>query len=48
MNNSLSKIIIQKIKVRNKYLKWPSHSMSFWNAVKPFVSNKGAISNENI
>ena len=78
MNKSLSKIIIQKSKVRNKYLKWPSrenflknkcnslvrkskkeyfqnvsnanssHSKSFWNAVKPFVSNKGAISNENI
>ena len=83
MNKSLSKIIMQKSKVRNKYLKWPSrenflkykkvknkcnslvrkskkeyfqnvsnanssHSKSFWNAVKPFVSNKGAISNENI
>ena len=82
-NNSLSKIITQKSKVRNKHLKWPSrenfsnykkvnnkcnslvkkskkeyfqnlsnanssHSKSFWNAAKPFVSNKGAISNENI
>ena len=80
MNRSISKIIMQKSKVRNKYLKWPScenfltykkvkntcnslvrkskkeyfqnlsnanssHSKSFW---KPFVSNKGAISNENI
>ena len=25
-----------------------SHSKSFWNAFTPFVSNKGAISNENI
>ena len=25
-----------------------SHSKSLWNAVKPFVSNKGAIQNENI
>ena len=25
-----------------------SHRKSFWNAVKPFVSNEGAISNENI
>ena len=83
MNKSLSKIIMQKSKVRNKYLKWPScenflkykkvknkcnslvrkskkeyfqnvsnanssHSKSFWNAVKPFVSKKGAISIENI
>ena len=24
------------------------HGKSFWNAVKPFVSNKSAISNENI
>ena len=83
MNNSLSKTIMQKSKVQNKYLKWPScenflnykkvknkcnsllrkskkeyfknvsnanpshHSMSFWNAVKPFVSHKGTISNEN-
>ena len=83
MNKYLSKIIMQKSKVRNKYLKWPSrenfltykkvknkcnslvrkskkeyfqnlsnanssHGKSFWNAVKPFVSNKGVISNENI
>ena len=83
MNKSLSKIIMQKSKVQNKYLKWPScenflkykkvknkcnslvrkskkeyfqkvsnanssHGKSFWNAVKPLVSNKGAISNENI
>ena len=74
MNKSLSEIIIQKFKVRNKCLKWPSrenfsnhkkvknkcnslvrkslkeyfqnvsnanssHSKSFWNAVKAFVSN---------
>ena len=25
-----------------------SHSKSFWNAVNPFVTNKSAISNENI
>ena len=25
-----------------------SHSKSFWNAVKHFVANEGAISNENI
>ena len=83
MNKSLSKIIMQKSKVGNKYVNWPSHenfltykkiknkcnslvkkskkeyfqnlsnansshSKSFWNALKPFVSNKGAISNENI
>ena len=83
MNKSFSKIILQKSKVRNKYLKWPSrknflnyekvknicnslvrkskkeyfqnvsnanssHSKSVWNAVKSFVSNKRAISNENI
>ena len=83
MNKSVSKIIMQKFKVRNKYLKWSSrenfltykkvknkcnslvikskkeyfqnlsnanssHSKSFWNAAKYFVSNKGAISNENI
>ena len=74
---------MQKSKVRNKYLKWPSrenfltykkvknkcnslvriskkeyfqnlsnanssHSKSFWNAVKPSMSNKGVLSNENI
>ena len=74
---------MQKSKVGNKYLNWPSrenfltykkiknkcnslvkkfkkeyfqnlsnanssHSKSFWNALKPFVLNKGAISNENI
>ena len=83
MNNSFSKITMQKSKVRNKYLKWPSrenylnykqvnnecnslltkfkkeyfqivsnanssHTKLFWNAVKPSVSNKGAISNGNI
>ena len=75
MNKSVSKIIMQKYEVRNKYLKWPSrenffnykkvknicnssarksereyftnvsnanlsHSKSFWNAVKSFISNK--------
>ena len=83
INNPLSKMIKQKSKVSNKYLKWSprknflnykkvknksnslvgkskkeyfqnvsntnsSHSNSFWNAVKSFVSNKGVISNTNI
>ena len=79
INNSLSKMIMQKSKVWNKLLKWSSrenflnyeklkikcnslvrkffqnfsnanssHSKLFLNDVKLFVSNKGAISNENI
>ena len=64
MNKSLSKIIMQKSKVRNKYLKWPSRENFlknkcnslvrkskkeyFQNVSNAFVSNKGAISNENI
>ena len=83
INNPLNKMIKQKSKVSNKYLKWSprknflnykkvknksnslvgkskkeyfqnvsntnsSHSNSFWNAVKSFVSNKGVISNTNI
>ena len=83
MNKLLSKAIMEKSKIRNKYLKWPSrenfldckkiknkcnslvkkakkqyfqkagnvnsaNSKSFWNAVKPFMTNKGTFSNDNI
>ena len=83
MNRQLSKIIMDKSRLRNKYLKWPSrenfltykkvknrcnnlikrskknyfenaggenssNSKKFWNKVKPFITNKGEISNDNI
>ena len=83
MNKNLSKVIMTKSRIRNKYLKWPSRenflafksiknkcnnllkkskkkyflenanegsvsSKSFWNTVKPFISNKGTLSNDSI
>ena len=84
MNKELSKIIMNKSRLRNKYLKWPSRenflaykkvknkcntltrktkkryfeyiaknknfatNKTFWNTVRPFIANKGAISDENI
>ena len=83
MNKSLSKAIMNKSRIRNKYLQWPSRenflaykkiknkcnnllkkskkkyfqenanegsvsNKSFWNTVKPFISNKGTLSNDNI
>ena len=84
MNKKLSKIIINKSRLRNKYLKWPPRenflaykkgknkcntltrrtkkrcfeyivknknfatNKTFWNTVRPFIANKGAISDENI
>lgn len=83
MNKLLSKAIMSKSRIRNKYLEWPSRenflaykkiknkcnnlvkkskkqyfekishensaqSKPFWNAVKPFMTNKGVISNESI
>ena len=83
MNKNLSKAMMNKSRIRNKYLSWPSRenflaykkiknkcnnllkkskkkyfqenaseesvsSKSFWNTVKPFISNKGTLSNDNI
>ena len=83
MNKKLSKAIMNKSRIKNKYLKWPSRenlldykkiknkcnnllkqskkkyfqenasegsasSKSFWNTVKPFISNKGTLANDNI
>ena len=87
MSKELSKIIMNKSRLRNKYLKWSSRENSlaykkveckcnkcntlttktkkryfeyitknknfatnktFWNTVRPFITNKGAISDENI
>ena len=83
MNKELSKAIMNKSRIRNRYLKWPSREnflalkisknksnsvlrktkkqyfsdMSkgedidnrlFWNKIKPFMSTKGAIVNDNI
>ena len=84
MNKELSRIIMNKSRLRNKYLKWPSRenflaykkvknkcniltrktkkrcfeyiaknknfatNKTFWNTVRPFITNKGAISDENI
>ena len=83
MNKRLSKAIMNKSRIRNKYLQWPSRenflaykkiknkcnnllekskkkyfqenanegsvsNKSFWNTVKPFISNKGTLSNDNI
>ena len=84
MNKRLSKVIMNKSRLRNKYLKWPSRenfpaykkvknkfntitrktkkryfeyvaknknfatSKAFWNTVRPFITNKSTISDENI
>ena len=84
MNKELSKVIMNKSRLRNKYLKWPSRESflaykkvknkcntltrktekinfkyigknknfatneTFWNRVRPFITNKGTISDENI
>ena len=83
MNKRLSKAIMNKSRIRNKYLQWSSRenflaykkiknkcnnllkkskkkyfqenanegsvsNKSFWNTVKPFISNKGTLSNDNI
>ena len=83
MNKRSSKAIMNKSRIRNKYLQWPSRedflaykkiknkcnnllrkskkkyfqenanegsvsNKSFWNTVKPFISNKGTLSNDNI
>ena len=84
MNKELSKVIINKSQLRNKYLKWPSRenflaykkvenkcntltrknkkryfeyvaknknfatSKIFWNTVRPCITNKGTVSDENI
>ena len=84
MNKELSKVIMNKSRLRNKYLKWPSREdflaykklkskcntrarktkkiyfeyitenknfamiKAFWYTVRPFITNKGAISDENI
>ena len=82
-NKRLSKAIMNKSRIRNKYLQWPSRenflaykkiknkcnnllkkskkkyfqenanegsvsNKSFWNTVKPFISNKGTLSNDDI
>ena len=71
MNKELSKLIINKSRLRNKYLKWPSRenfprktkkryfeyvaknenfamSKILWNTIRPFITNNGRISDENI
>ena len=83
MNKDLSKAIMTKSRIKNRYLKWPSREnflaykkiknkcnnllkaskkryfkenagegsasgKSFWNTVKPFISSKGTLSNDNI
>ena len=83
MNKELSEVIMNKSRIKNKYLKWPSRenylaykkiknkcnnlvkkskkkffqenasegsasSKYFWNTVKPFISTKGTLSNDNI
>ena len=83
MNKELSKAIMEKFRLRNRYLKYHSGenflaykniknkcnnllkqstnkyikdisnkgaatSKSFWNTVKPFITNKGIQTNENI
>ena len=81
MNKELSKVIMNKSRLKNKYQKWPSRenslafkkiknkcnnlikrtyfenlskndnfatSKTFWNTVRPFITNKGTVSNENI
>ena len=83
MTKELSKAIIEKLKSRNNYLKWPSRenyvsyknsksnynsltkkaekiffkeatkdgimsNKRFWSTVKPFLTNKGCISNDFI
>ena len=83
LNKRLSKAIMNKSRIRNKYLQWSSRenflaykkiknkcnnllkkskkkyfqenanegsvsNKSFWNTFKPFISNKGTLSNDNI
>ena len=83
MNKKLSKVIMNKSRIKNNYLKWPSRenflaykniknkcnnllkkskkvyfqenasegstsTKKFWSTVKPFVSSKGTLSNDNI
>ena len=84
MNKKLSEVIMNKSRLRNKYLKWSSRenflaykkvkkkcntltrktkkryfeyiaknknfamSKTFWNTIRPFITNKGTISDENI
>ena len=83
MTKELSKAIMNKCKIRNKYQKWPPrenflalkeskklcnkltksvkkayirkvtgkgfiNNKAFWNAVKPFLTNKGFFTNETI
>ena len=91
VNKELSKVIMNKSRLKNKYLKWPSRenflaykkaknkcekqqvknnaltrktekryfehiaknksfatNKTFWNTVRPFITNKGTISDENI
>ena len=83
VNKELSKAIMEKFRLRNRHLKYPSRenvltykniknkcnnlpkqfkkkcikdisnkgaatSQSFWNAVKPFITDKGIQINENI
>ena len=84
MNKELSKVIMNKSRLRNKYLKWLSRETflaykkvknkcntltrktkkryfeyigknknfatgrTFWNTVRPFITNEGTISDENI
>ena len=84
MNKILSEVIMNKSRLRNKYLKWSSRetflaykkvkkkcntltrktkkryfeyiaknknfamSKTFWNTIRPFITNKGTISDENI
>ena len=83
MNKVISKNIMNKSRIKNKYLKWPSREnylaykriknkcnnllkkskkiyfqkhagegsatgKQFWNTVKPFISSKGTLSDDNI
>ena len=84
MNKELSEVIMNKSRLRNEYLKWPSRenclaykkvknkfntltrktkkryfkyivknknfatSKTFWNTVRPFITNKDTIPDENI
>ena len=83
MNKVISKSIMNKSRIKNKYLKWPSREnylaykriknkcnnllkkskkiyflkhagegsatgKQFWNTVKPFISSKGILSDDNI
>ena len=83
MTKNLSKVIMNRSRLRSKYLKWPSRenffeykkvkiicnslnkstkkayfadisrkgfvsNKTFWNTVKPFLTNKGFLTNETL